>query len=124
MILSAVGAELRDLPPKVNAIWLAPIFKLDYVRDGARSLGWRSLIVSGGADDHFDAALTDEVVRSIGATHVLLEDADHGFQVADDAVATVRRYETLVGAILDFVRTRPSNDSDRVETRLRGPQPP
>ena len=102
MILGAVGARL-SVPGRVNALWLTPCFPLDYVRDGAVATGWRSLIVSGAADDWYDAARTTEVAQALGADQVLIGGAEHNLEIAGNVEATLGALEQLATATLAFI---------------------
>jgi hypothetical protein len=102
MILGAVGERLL-VPDDVSALWLTPAFPLDYVRDGAVATRWRSLIVSGSADDWYDAARTTEVVEALGADHLLVHGAEHNLEIAGDVGATVGALERLATATLSFI---------------------
>jgi hypothetical protein len=102
MILGHVGPTL-SLPPKVNALWLTPTFPLDYVRDGAIATGWRSLVVSGSADEWYDAERTQEVIDALGARHLLVDGAGHNLEVAGDVRATLRALDDLATATLSFI---------------------
>jgi hypothetical protein len=102
MILGSVGPTL-SLPPRVNALWLTPTFTLDYVRDGAIATGWNSLVVSGSADDWYDAGRTSEVVEALDARHLLIDGAEHNLEVVGDVRATLDALDELATATLSFV---------------------
>lgn len=102
MILGAIGTKL-SVSGSVNALWLTPTFPLDYVRDGAVATGWRSLIVSGSADQWYDPARTTEVVEALGADHLLIDGAEHNLEIAGDVGATLGALEQLASATLSFV---------------------
>ena len=102
MILGAIGAGLA-VPGTVNALWLTPCFPLDYVRDGAIATGWRSLIVSGSADDWYTAERTNEVADALGADHLLIDGADHNLEISGDVSATLGALEQLATATLSFI---------------------
>ena len=101
MVLGAIGRELT-LPAVVAAVWITPIFSLDYVRNGALARGWRSLIVSGAADRYYDPRATDQVVSSLGADSVVLDGADHSLEVSGDVLATIEGMQRLASAVVDF----------------------
>jgi hypothetical protein len=102
MALGAIGGELR-VPLRVNAIWLTPMFDLDYVEAGAIAAGWRSLVISGAADPTYDEVATRTVVAQLRGTAVLLPRADHKLEVEGDVVATARGAEAAAKAVLAFL---------------------
>jgi hypothetical protein len=103
MVLGAIGHELV-VPSSASVVWVTPMFSLDYVRDGAVALGWRSLIVSGASDDYYDAAATAEVVTALGARELVIEGADHVLEVAGDVRATLSGMARVVEAVASFSR--------------------
>ena len=105
MILGAVGAELR-LPDQVDVLWLTPIFRQEYVRDTAVRMAWRSLVVSGTADFHYDADATRTVVRALKAEELVIDGAEHNLEVHGDVRATVAALDRLATATLTFLDGR------------------
>jgi hypothetical protein len=87
----------------VDAIWLTPLFGEPEVRCGAIGLGWRSLLVAGGADTYHEPGYHDTVRRALGASSLVLGDADHSLEVPGDAVATADRFRQLAEAVTGFV---------------------
>ena len=101
MVLGAIGRELA-LPGLVDALWITPIFSLDYVRDGALAVGWRSLVVCGSADRYYDRGAIEQVVSGLGADSLVLDRADHGLEVNGDVLATLEGMHRLARAAVGF----------------------
>ena len=96
-------ASLGVLPcEEVRAIWLTPIFGVDYVRHGAVDKAWPSLVVAGGADPLHDAAGHAEVVAATGGRSVVIAGGNHALEVEGHVVATVEGWAALVAAVLEF----------------------
>lgn len=106
--LSVFGTQLK-LPDQVSAIWLTPLFHLDYVRRGALASRWRSLVVCGDADPSYDAPSTELVVAGLGAEELVLPGAAHSLEVESDVLATLDRMQQLAHAVLRFGRPSASD---------------
>jgi pimeloyl-ACP methyl ester carboxylesterase len=98
-------AGISDRLPRnrsAGAIWLTPVFGVPEVRDCAAASGLRSLIVAGDADPYHDLDGFEHVARSLGASTLLIEKADHALEVPGDVRASIRGLTALVTAVLEF----------------------
>ena len=100
--LAALSREVA-LPPRVDAVWITPLFGEPQVREGAIAHGWRSLIVAGAADPYNSAPDTEAVRVALGADVVVAPDADHGLEVPGDVIATIDGLRAVVEAVVRFV---------------------
>ena len=87
----------------VEAIWVTPLLGFDHVREGVMAKRWPSLIVAGAADPYHDRSAHEEVVSTLGAASLVVEDANHGLVVDGDVLATVEGFRALAAASLSFV---------------------
>ncbi len=85
-----------------DAIWVTPLFGLDYVCEGFVDKGWRSLVVAGGGDRYHDATAHERVCAAVDAESVVIEGADHRLVVDGNATATVAGLARLCDASLRF----------------------
>lgn len=102
LFLSAMGE--MPLPADVEAIWVTPLLRLDYVRDGVMGKRWSSLIVAGSADPFHDPVAQAKVCGAIGAESLIIDGANHGLVVAGNVRATVEGFRALAVASLAFAR--------------------
>jgi dienelactone hydrolase len=92
---------------RVRAVWLTPLLRVAAVREQIQRLARVSLLAIGTADPHHDPGLLDQV-RAAGCEVVVVEGANHGFDVPGDAAASVRAVEQVVLALGTFLaRERP-----------------
>jgi len=86
-----------------RAVWLTPLLRQASLRDQVRRHGGPSLFAIGTADPHYDPALLADVQAATRGEVVVVEGADHGFDVPGDALASVHAVEQVVRALMDFV---------------------
>jgi hypothetical protein len=87
------------LPPSVNAIWLTPLVRFDFLREQIKAFGGRSLFAIGTADPHYDAECLAEVQQATNGEVVTIEGADHGMNIAGDLSGSIKALDKIVQAI-------------------------
>lgn len=99
-VLAGISSRLPvELPAR--AIWLTPLFGEPDVRDGAAASGLRSLIVAGDADPYHDPAGFRFVANALGASTLVIANADHSLEVPSDVHASIRALAALTSAVLE-----------------------
>jgi hypothetical protein len=94
---------LADPPPTVGAVWLTPLLSVERLRQQIQQYGGLSLFVIGTADPQFDSVVLETVqVATIGEA-VVVKNADHGMDIPDDPIASVRAVERVVEALGRFL---------------------
>lgn len=96
--LAASIAGGRD----TSAVWLTPLLGDPDLLRQVRDWGGRSLFVAGGADRAHDAAAQADAVAATGGSLLVVDGADHGFDIPGDPVASVRALERVVLAMREF----------------------
>jgi len=97
-----LAAMDKVLDCRVEAVWVTPLFGLDYVRAGVLDKAWPSLVVAGSADPYHDATAHVEVCSTIRAQDLVIEDADHGLVIEGNVLATVDGFRRLAEVTLAF----------------------
>jgi hypothetical protein len=92
------------LPPVVNAIWLTPLIRFDFLREQIKTFAGRSLFVIGTADPHYDAKWLAEVQQTTAGKVVTIEGADHGLNIAGDVSGSIKAMGEIVRAIDAFLK--------------------
>lgn len=100
----ALAALAHDITggTAVAAIWLTPLFGIEAVRLGAERLGWRSLLVAGGADDAHQPSAHEAVRKALGAASLVLPKSDHMLEVPGDVRLTLDGFSSLTGSVTEF----------------------
>jgi hypothetical protein len=93
----------ESLPPTVNAIWLTPLVRFDFLREQIKAYAGRSLFVIGTADPHYDAERLAEVQQATHGEVVTIEGADHGMNIAGDMSASIKALDKIVQAVDMFL---------------------
>ena len=97
---------LSTMPPldgvDCRAIWVTPLFGLDYVRAGFTEKRWPSLVVAGDADRWHDATAHAQACAQVGAEDLVIAGADLLLVVDRNAQATVAGLSALAEASLRF----------------------
>jgi pimeloyl-ACP methyl ester carboxylesterase len=91
------------LPPVVNAIWLTPLLRFDFLREQIKTFAGRSLFVIGTADPHYDAQCLAELQQAATGEVVTIEGADHGMNIAGDVSGSIKALGKIVQAIDAFL---------------------
>ena len=93
----------ETLPPRVNAVWLTPLVRFEPLREQIKQFQGRSLFVIGTADSHYDPTILADLHQTTGGEVVVVEGADHGFNVKGDVLRSIRVVEQAVRAIQTFL---------------------
>jgi len=93
----------ETLPPVVNAIWLTPLVRFDFLREQIKAFAGHSLFAIGTADPHYDAECLMEVQQATNGEVVTIEGADHGMNIAGDMSGSIRALDKIVQAIDAFL---------------------
>jgi hypothetical protein len=91
------------LPERVDAIWLTPLLRVEYVRQQILNCGHHSLLVIGTADPHYDAECLDEIQQSTGHEVLTIDGADHTFDLKDGVIPTIKVLEKLITDLEQFL---------------------
>ena len=102
----ALAHWLTSDPPREPAriIWLTPLLKEDAVRLAIRQTTQPSLVVTGAADPHYDAALLADVAERPATTSIVIPEADHSLVVGLDPIESIHALQFVLAAIRDFMR--------------------
>jgi len=92
-----------SLPARVNAIWLTPLVRFDFLREQIKTFAGHSLFVIGTADPHYDAQRLAEVQQATQGEVVIIEDADHGMNIAGDLSGSIKALDKIVQAVDAFL---------------------
>ncbi len=92
--------------PNLQAIWLTPLLHVDQVRRQIQQLGGRSLVVIGTADRFFDAAAVAGIQETGHCELLTIEGADHGLNLADDVIGSVRVLQEVMQVLARFLAVR------------------
>jgi len=93
----------ETLPPAVNAIWLTPLVRFDFLRAQIKAFAGHSLFVIGTADSHYDVECLVEVQQATNGEVVTIEGADHGMNIAGDISGSIKALDKIVQAIDVFL---------------------
>ena len=93
----------ETLPPTVNAIWLTPLVRFDFLRAQIKAFAGHSLFAIGTADPHYDAECLAEVQRTTNGEVVTIEGADHGMNITGDMSGSIKALDNIVQAIDVFL---------------------
>ncbi|MBN1220455.1 MAG: hypothetical protein JXM69_16125 [Anaerolineae bacterium] len=93
----------EGLPQHVKAIWLTPLVKLDFLRQQIKQFGGASLFVIGTVDPHYDLTYLAELQAATGGDVVAIENGDHGLNVSDDVLQSIRALEQMMQAMVSFL---------------------
>lgn len=96
-------AGLADAP----SIWLTPLVRDDRVASALRRLDTPALIVIGTEDEHHDPDVLSEM-ESRAHRVLVLPGTHHGLAIDSDALGSAEIPRTLVRAVLDYLRDRPT----------------
>jgi hypothetical protein len=101
----AMGHLLTTEPllPAVNAIWLTPLLRFDFLREQIKAFAGHSLFAIGTADPHYDAKCLTEVQQATNGEVVIIEGADHGMNIAGDMLESIKVVGKIVQAIDAFL---------------------
>ena len=87
-----------------EAIWLTPLLRNPDLRVQLEQLANPSLFVSGSADSQYDAAFAARIRKNPASRFLLLEGADHGLEVRDDALRSLQILRRITEATLEFLK--------------------
>jgi hypothetical protein len=93
----------ETLPSRVNAVWLTPLVRFEPLRQQIKQFQGRSLFVIGTADNQYDPAILEDLHQATGGEVVIVEGADHGFNVKGDVIRSIQAVEQAVRAIQTFL---------------------
>ncbi|CAM4145944.1 alpha/beta hydrolase [Deinococcus marmoris] len=98
LVLLAEGV----MPPSSRMVWLTPLLKRPEVRQDITRHAGQSLVVIGTKDPHYRPEWLAELAVA-GAETLVLDAADHSFNVEGDVFASLGQLKTLVRSIKDFL---------------------
>jgi hypothetical protein len=90
------------LPQSSRLVWLTPLLKRPEVRQDLARYAEQSLVVIGTHDPDFRQDWLSELAAA-GVETVVLDRADHSFNVQDDVFASLKHLETLVKRMESFL---------------------
>lgn len=93
----------ETLPPVVNAIWLTPLVRFDFLRAQIKTFAGPSLFAIGTADPHYDAECLAEVQQATNGEVVTIAGADHGMNIAGDVSGSIKALDKIVQAVDVFL---------------------
>lgn len=100
-----VEIAARELPwQRTQWIWLTPANAYPAIAERIRTLGLRSLIVYGDADPEFQPEVIDTLKGVENVRIEAIAGGDHGLDIADNVVESVRALSTTVSTIAEFIR--------------------
>jgi predicted alpha/beta-hydrolase family hydrolase len=96
--LAALLAHRADLS-QAACLWLTPVLTNPLVVRQLRETSIPGLVVIGSADPYYNVALVDELARKPNLRCVVIPGADHGLEIAGDALASVQAMGKMVEGI-------------------------
>lgn len=93
----------QSMPTTVNAVWLTPLVRFEHLRQQIEQFGGHSLFVIGTADPHYDLEYLDEVKAATNGQIVTIEGADHGFDVGNNVLLSIRALEQVMREMEAFL---------------------
>jgi hypothetical protein len=103
----AIGQILAANPsmPDLRVIWLTPLLRSERLFRQMQAFRGRSLIVIGTEDAHYDPALLASLRETSGTELLVVEGADHGFDIPGDITGSVEALGAVVTAVERFLQT-------------------
>ena len=93
-------------PPSIaQAVWLTPLLRDAAVREAIRMTSIPSLVVIGSEDPHYDADVLRDVTEGSAEEPVVIEGADHSFDIGLDPHASFRALDQVLAALDRFLTT-------------------
>ncbi|MBN2007020.1 MAG: hypothetical protein JXA21_26960 [Anaerolineae bacterium] len=101
----ALGQLLETRPAFHSAryVWLTPLLRNARLCEQIRQGKPRSLFVIGTADSHYNPATLAELERATNGQSVVIEDANHGLEIAGDLHKSLHVIKTLLHALAHFL---------------------
>jgi hypothetical protein len=88
---------------QASCIWLTPLVRNATLRRQIAQAKPRSLFVIGTADSHYDPAGFAEIVEATRGQSLVIEDANHGLEIANSVPESIRAMERVVKAVDAFL---------------------
>ena len=101
--LARILAELDSLD-NVTFIWLTPLLKRAGLKETIARHPHKALFIIGSDDQHYDAALLEQIRASTDGQVLLIKGAGHSLEIKGDVGASVRVQQRIVGAVERFIR--------------------
>ena len=105
--LARILAELESLD-NAAFIWLTPLLKRAGFKETIAQYPHKALFVIGSDDQHYDAALLEQIRASTDGQVLLVKGAGHSLEIKGDVGASVRVQRQIVMALERFIAPAPS----------------
>lgn len=105
--LARILPELATLD-NTDFVWLTPLLKRKGLKEVIAGHSHKALFVIGSDDQHYDAALLEQIRASTNGQVLVIEGAGHSLEIKGDVAASVRAQERIVMALERFVTFAPS----------------
>ena len=93
----------ETLPGQVEAIWLTPLLRHDHLHQQILACPYRSLLMIGTADLHYDAARLSEIQKGTEHETLTIDGADHSLDLEDRVLPSIRVLEKLMCTLERFL---------------------
>ena len=90
------------LPAMIQTIWLTPLLRRQELRNLICEARPRSLFIVGTADPHYDKHALLEVQMATRGDTLIIENADHSLEIANDIIQSLQAMERIIQAIQAF----------------------
>ena len=88
---------------KAWAVWLTPLLKNERLRTQILESRQRSLFVIGTTDPNYHPDYLAEAKRATEGEAVVIQGADHSFEIKDSILRSLRAMEEVIGAMQRFL---------------------
>jgi len=95
------------LPAHIDAVWLTPLLKDARLIEQMKQFKGRSLFISGTADLHYDANAMKEVQEAARGRIFLVDEGDHGLNIENDLIGSIKELVKIIACIKAFVNDEP-----------------
>ena len=104
--LARILTELKSLD-NATFVWLTPLLKRAGFKETIARHPHNALFIIGSDDQHYDAALLEQIRISTNGQVLLIEGAGHSLEIKGDVSASVRVQGRIVAALERFIAPSP-----------------